>query len=398
MAKIPPADELALECVRCLHRTAPRRRCLHDDVGSLLAVAGLRLQLLCMDFPDAGERATEVSEAIDEAMEHVRKLSRAWSHRPSAARGLKNALLDLAESFPGVTVRYTTALPLPSVAADAIYRAIANSSQRRRGPRGSRASRFPFPAPGRCGAGRTTTAFARRRQGTGRRRPAGPSCRLGLRNKNATRKNKTGYNCCHPICRSTSYWSMTTRSCGMASKPFWSVIPNFAWSEKPRSGADALQFVKLHHPELVLMDIGLPGLNGVETTAEILRHHPECKVVILSMYDDENSVVGAVRSGARGFILKKVSDNDLIEALRVVARGGAYLSPQVSDRLLSRIQKGDLESKQPHVRARRPLAARSAGAAHGRGRQNQQGNRQSAGLARANRPQLPQDHDEKTGH
>jgi DNA-binding NarL/FixJ family response regulator len=112
------------------------------------------------------------------------------------------------------------------------------------------------------------------------------------------------------------------------------------------TGADALQFVKRDQPDLVLMDIGLPGLNGVETTAEILRHRPDCKVVILSMYDDENSVVGAVRSGARGFILKKVSDSDLLEALRVIARGGAYLSPQVSDRLLIRIQKGDLESKQ----------------------------------------------------
>ncbi len=123
--------------------------------------------------------------------------------------------------------------------------------------------------------------------------------------------------------------------------------PEFRVVGEAESGADALQFVKLHHPELVLMDIGLPGLNGVETTSEILRHHPDCKIVILSMYDDENSVVGAVRSGARGFILKKVSDSDLIEALRVVARGGAYLSPQVSDRLLNRIQKGDLESKQP---------------------------------------------------
>jgi two-component system, NarL family, response regulator DegU len=112
------------------------------------------------------------------------------------------------------------------------------------------------------------------------------------------------------------------------------------------NGSEALHFIKQHKPTLVLMDIGLPGLNGVETTAEILRHHPECKVVILSMYEDENSVVGAVRSGARGFVLKKVSDSDLLEALRVVANGGAYLSPQVSDRLLSRIQKGDLESKQ----------------------------------------------------
>ncbi|MEQ1884003.1 MAG: response regulator transcription factor [Bryobacteraceae bacterium] len=111
------------------------------------------------------------------------------------------------------------------------------------------------------------------------------------------------------------------------------------------NGSDALQFVKNHQPDLVLMDIGLPGLNGVETTSEILRHHPDCKVVILSMYEDENTVVGAIRSGARGFILKKVSDSDLLEALRVIVAGGAYLSPQVSDRLLTRIQKGDLDSK-----------------------------------------------------
>jgi DNA-binding NarL/FixJ family response regulator len=112
------------------------------------------------------------------------------------------------------------------------------------------------------------------------------------------------------------------------------------------TGSDAVQFVKRLRPDLVLMDIGLPGLNGVETTAEILRYHPDCKIVILSMYDDENSVVSAIRSGARAFILKKASDADLLEALRMVARGGAYLSPQVSDRLLSRIQKGDLESHQ----------------------------------------------------
>ena len=112
------------------------------------------------------------------------------------------------------------------------------------------------------------------------------------------------------------------------------------------NGTDAVQFVRKFRPQLVLMDIGLPGLNGVETTAEILRHQPDCKIVILSMYDDEHSVVSAVRSGARAFILKRASDNDLLEALRMVAAGGMYLSPQVSDRLLSRIQKGDLEARQ----------------------------------------------------
>lgn len=112
------------------------------------------------------------------------------------------------------------------------------------------------------------------------------------------------------------------------------------------NGADAVQMCKRQKPGMVLMDIGLPGLNGIEATTEILRHCPETKIIILSMYDDEHSVVSAIRSGARAFVLKKASDNDLLDALRTVAKGGSYLSPQVSDRLLHRIQRGDLEAKQ----------------------------------------------------
>lgn len=112
------------------------------------------------------------------------------------------------------------------------------------------------------------------------------------------------------------------------------------------TGTDAVQICKRLLPDIVLMDIGLPGLNGIEATAEVLRHCPETRVIVLSMYDDEHSVVSAIRSGARAFVLKKASDGDLLDALRTVAKGGSYLSPQVSDRLLNRIQRGDLESKQ----------------------------------------------------
>lgn len=113
------------------------------------------------------------------------------------------------------------------------------------------------------------------------------------------------------------------------------------------NGSDAVQLCKKLKPGIILMDIGLPGLNGIEATTEVLRHCPETKVVILSMYDDEHSVVSAIRSGARAFVLKKASDNDLLDALRTVAKGGSYLSPQVSDRLLHRIQRGDLEARKP---------------------------------------------------
>ena len=120
---------------------------------------------------------------------------------------------------------------------------------------------------------------------------------------------------------------------------------DFIVMAEAENGTEAVQVCKLKRPDIILMDIGLPGLNGIETTTEILRHNPEAKVIILSMYDDEHSVVSAIRSGARAFVLKKASDNDLLDALRTVAKGGSYLSPQVSDRLLQRIQRGDLESK-----------------------------------------------------
>jgi len=111
------------------------------------------------------------------------------------------------------------------------------------------------------------------------------------------------------------------------------------------NGSDAVQLCRKSPPDIVLMDIGLPGMNGIEATTELLRHCPGLKVIILSMFDDENSVVGAIRSGARAFVLKKASSGALLDALRTVARGGSYLSSQVSDRLLSRIQRGDLETR-----------------------------------------------------
>src|SRR6266853_2839863 len=121
--------------------------------------------------------------------------------------------------------------------------------------------------------------------------------------------------------------------------------PDFYVVGETDSGSDAVTLSRKLHPDLVLMDIGLPGLNGIEATIEVLRHCPRTKVMMLSMYDDENSVVAAFRSGARAFLLKKASSADLLDALRAVSKGGSYLSSQVSDHLLTRIQRGDLEAR-----------------------------------------------------
>lgn len=109
------------------------------------------------------------------------------------------------------------------------------------------------------------------------------------------------------------------------------------------SGIEAVQMVRKIRPDVVLMDINLQGMSGIEATVEMLRHQPDTRVMMLSMYDDEHSVISAVKAGARGFVLKRASDGDVILALRMVAQGGTYLSPRVSDRLLDRIQKGRLD-------------------------------------------------------
>lgn len=103
---------------------------LHDDVGPLLSAAGLRLQLLRMDFPDAAERVREVMDALDDAMERVRALSQSLNPSPVYRYGLKNALADLAAAhrrkFPGkITFTFASPARLPQAVAAAIYEATA---------------------------------------------------------------------------------------------------------------------------------------------------------------------------------------------------------------------------------------------------------------------------------
>src|ERR1700687_2891816 len=112
MPKPTAADNLARECVRAHTELRRAAGVLHDDVGSLLAVAGLRLQLLCMDFPEASARAAETAEALEGVMAHVRKLSRELEPSPVRRTGLKNAVLNLAEKLGGITLRYTATADL----------------------------------------------------------------------------------------------------------------------------------------------------------------------------------------------------------------------------------------------------------------------------------------------
>ncbi len=126
------AEELAKACVAARNELRRASRVLHDDIGSMLAVAGLRLQLLRMDNDSEVDRFAELADALDRAMESVRKLSREVDPSPAGRTGLKNALLDLAEkhmeAFPaGIRVRCNVSATLPHSVWDALYLAAART-------------------------------------------------------------------------------------------------------------------------------------------------------------------------------------------------------------------------------------------------------------------------------
>jgi DNA-binding NarL/FixJ family response regulator len=95
-------------------------------------------------------------------------------------------------------------------------------------------------------------------------------------------------------------------------------------------GYEALQLSGAHRPDVLLMDIGMPGLNGVEAAARLTRESTRPRVVILSMHTGEEHVLRAIRAGAAGYLLKDASPAELESAVRTVARGDIYLSPAVS--------------------------------------------------------------------
>jgi DNA-binding NarL/FixJ family response regulator len=95
-------------------------------------------------------------------------------------------------------------------------------------------------------------------------------------------------------------------------------------------GREALSLMPGHHPDIVLMDIGMPEMNGLEATTRIVKEFPASRVIILSMHSSEEYVLKALRAGAAGYLIKDAGSAELEVAVRAVARGESYLSPAVS--------------------------------------------------------------------
>lgn len=110
--------------------------------------------------------------------------------------------------------------------------------------------------------------------------------------------------------------------------------PDFKVIAEASDGHEAVEMVGRHHPEIAILDIGMPRLNGIEATRQILTEQPATQVVILSMHADEGYVLRALKAGARAYILKNSAEADLIRAVRSVAEGKSFFSPVISKMLL----------------------------------------------------------------
>lgn len=118
------------------------------------------------------------------------------------------------------------------------------------------------------------------------------------------------------------------------------MVPDFEVLGQAAKADEALKFLEEQQVDIILMDIRLPGVNGIELTRTIKEKYPDVEVIILSMYDEEEYVSEAVRGGASGYVLKDISPEELIRTIRVVHSGGSLINPALARKVLKSLAGG----------------------------------------------------------
>lgn len=110
--------------------------------------------------------------------------------------------------------------------------------------------------------------------------------------------------------------------------------PDFDVAGEAADGREAVRLARELAPDVIVMDIAMPQLNGIDATAQIVKQNPRIHVLILSMHNDETYLLRALEAGARGFLLKDTAEEDLVRAVRVAAQGKPFFSPAIAQALL----------------------------------------------------------------
>jgi DNA-binding NarL/FixJ family response regulator len=113
-----------------------------------------------------------------------------------------------------------------------------------------------------------------------------------------------------------------------------SATPDCAVVGETQTGEDAVALAATLQPDVILMDIHMPGVNGIEATRQILHTSPHIRILMVTMFEDDASVFTAMRAGARGYVLKDAEKAELLRAIRAVGSGEAIFSPAIATRLI----------------------------------------------------------------
>ena len=114
-----------------------------------------------------------------------------------------------------------------------------------------------------------------------------------------------------------------------------SSVPDFEVVGEAKTGEEAVVCAEQLQPDVVLMDLQMPEVNGIEATRRILQESPSIRVLVVTLFEDEDSVFMALRAGARGYVLKDADEEEMVHAIRAVGRGEAIFSPNVATRVLA---------------------------------------------------------------
>lgn len=115
--------------------------------------------------------------------------------------------------------------------------------------------------------------------------------------------------------------------------------PQFEVIGEAGNAKEAIEQVTRLHPDVVLMDIRLPGTSGIEACETIVENHPETKVIILTSYAEDEMLFSAIRAGASGYVLKQIAAEELVRAIESVGRGEALLDPAVTQRVFQEVRR-----------------------------------------------------------
>ncbi len=116
-------------------------------------------------------------------------------------------------------------------------------------------------------------------------------------------------------------------------------FPEWELCGEAGNGTDAIPLVEQLSPDVILMDVTMPGMNGIDATRIIRQSHPRVKIVLLTLHESSEILRSGFRAGANGYLLKADAEDELMKALRVVVGGGSYISPKIDNGIVIEVVK-----------------------------------------------------------